>query len=208
MIADPRLLRRPIRSVDRGRCLSRASSSRRRRTRPVSPRVASRGWSKGVRSISQAPCQGLRRGGITCCVGAGGRAPWTLKGRLLLWNSQAQKSSCAVSRKKASSTSSVIPAAQFSTSTTRSSRRTRCSTSWCGTSRLRSTPPTRIRAPPRRSVSAWSPADPASPTRSPASPPRTWTRSRWWSSPVRCRRTPSVRTPSRSATRSASRVRA
>src|SRR5471030_2668921 len=42
---------------------------------------------------------------------------------------------------------------------------------------------------------------------SPACRPPIWIRSRWWSSPARCPATPSARTPSRSATRSASPVR-
>ena len=94
-------------------------------------------------------------------------------------NSRVRKSRSAASRKKASSTSSAIRAARSSTSTTSSSSRTRSSTSWCGTSRAPSMRRTATRARRPRSAWRWSPPAPASPMRSPASPPRTWTRSRW-----------------------------
>ena len=63
----------------------------------------------------------------------------------------------------------------------------RCATSWSATSRAPGTPPPATRRPPARSASASPPPGRARPTWSPRSPTRTWTRSRSWRSPVRCR---------------------
>ena len=63
---------------------------------------------------------------------------------------------------------------------------TRFSMCWCAMSRPPSTPRMVTPAPPVRSAWRWSPRARASRMPSPASRPRTWTRSRWSSSPARC----------------------